>query len=387
MADAHIKTFQDLIEYAAQLRHGGSRTQEQTDLRTAIMGAYDDISNIADWQYFDTEYRLDLNASYSTGTVAYDLTGHASGERALTITTGTWPSWIANGRVRIGGVVYKVDRVSGSAATILLDSVLSPPADIASTSFIAYQTVYQLPADLVSIEDIMVEEGAWCTTYLEPGEWLQQERYTQTTGRTWAWTLMKDPKNMGRWAVFIDPIPDTAEPLGFIYRRRPRTLRYAGTESGSRILLSGSAAATTVTTTTTLSQSMVGSFIRIYDTTNYPTGLPGVFPFLEQHEIYSISSTTVTLRTALSAAAASSTKAVVTDPVDMSDTMYEALLCRLEYRMARMYGEGKNLANIAQLSDREIRIALERDSRVKVSRTGYLSFSDWMGRIDVTTES
>jgi len=388
MSDSRLNTFQDLVEYCQALRHGGARTQEQTDIKAAILGAYNDVPLLKDWPYYHTEYRINLNASYSTGTVAYDHTGGANGERALTITTGTWPSWIGRGRVRFGNYVCEVDRVSsGSASTVLLTEQLNPGADVSSTTFIAYQATYPLPADLVSLEDLMVEQGLWGSYYVSPSEWMANERFAQTSGRTWNFTVMRDPKIVGQWAIYIGPIPNEAEPLGFMYRRRARTMRWAGTESAVRMTASGSAAASTVTTSGTLPASCVGSILRISSsTTESPTSLFGTNPFTEQHEILSISTTTVTLKTStLGQAFSAGSKIVVTDPVDMSESMVEALKARLEFRMARQYGE-KNAMQMLALSDREIRIAMERDSMVRTGiSANYVPFSQWARRVGVTT--
>jgi hypothetical protein len=385
-------TYQDLAEYCMALRHGGSRTLEQTDLKAAIAGAYADVHQAHNWHYYDTEHRIFVQPNYSTGTVAYDHAGHAQGDRALTITGGAWPAWIVGARLRLNDIVCRVERLSGDADTVLLDAVLNPGEDVASQTFVAYQAMYLLPEDLALIEDVLIEEGVWTPYYMEPSEWLQSERYSQSVGRPWGWTIMKDPSTLGRWGLFVDPVPNRLEPLGFIYRRSPRPLRYVGVEATARVLASGTAGSTTLTTTVALPETMLGSVIRIGTTADYPTGLLGSQPYVEQHQIYDLSSTTVTLRTPLGANVASSTKCVVTDPIDMAETMQEALKARVEYRLLRMYGAGedrtKNVGQGLALADRELRIALERESRIQIGRrASYLPFRQWMKRIPSTTAS
>ena len=102
---------------------------------------------------------------------------------------------------------------------------------------------------------------------------------------------MRDPDSDNRWALWVDPHPSTAEPLGFIYRRRPRTLRWAGTETAARTYtITGTSGATTVTTSSNLPSSMVGSVLRLPTGTDHPTGLGGTEPFNEQFKITAISS-------------------------------------------------------------------------------------------------
>lgn len=181
---------------------------------------------------------------------------------------------------------------------------------------------------------------------------------------------MKSPDDEGRWALWVDPSPSTAEPLGFIYRRRPRTLRWAGTETEARSYTAGgSASASTATTSTALPSSMVGSIIRFGTAATHPSGLAGNSPFIEQHKIKSISSTTVTLDGTLSQAH-SSAKIVVSDPIDMNDQMQEALKAQLEYRLARFSNDTRDMMTAKQIADAELRRVLESESRHFSGRGG-----------------
>ena len=175
---------------------------------------------------------------------------------------------------------------------------------------------------------------------------------------------MRDPDNDNLWALWVDPSPETAEPLGFIYRRRPRTLRWAGVETEARTYTaSGSSGASTLTTSTGLPSSMVGSVIRLSsDTTTHPTGLAGDNPYNEQHKITAISGTTVTIDGTLGQAY-TSTKIVVSDPVDMTETMIEALKAQVEYRLARMSNDTRDVSMNKQVADMELRRALEAEAR------------------------
>jgi hypothetical protein len=175
---------------------------------------------------------------------------------------------------------------------------------------------------------------------------------------------MKDPDNDNRFSLFIDPKPNTAEPLGFIYRRKPRTLRWAGTETEARTYTAtGDADDNEITTSTALPASMLGSIIRLADsTTTHPTGLAGTYPFLEQHKIVKIASTTVTIDGTLSTAY-SGDKMVVSDPIDMNDTMIEALKAQVEYRLSRFANDARAMATAKQVADIELRKSLELESR------------------------
>lgn len=360
--DDGLLTYHDLLDYITALTDGGARSKDLRLFKEAILGAYRDVSSAAEWGYYMTEGRVDLVANYNTGTITYDHTGGAN-ERQLTLSGGTWPSWAAQGRIRINDVVYPVDsRVSSTVIT--LGSSMNPTADISSgSSYELYKSVYPLPTDLWRLYDVAVEKSYWVPYYITPTQWLQRERFVQTSGQTWAWTIMKSPDDDGRWALWVDPSPDTAEPLGFIYRRRPRTLRWSGTETEARsYTISGSSGSSTATTSTALPSSMVGSILRFGTTSTNPSGLAGNSPFIEQHKIKSISSTTVTIDGTLGQTY-SSAKIVVSDPVDMNDQMQEALKAQLEYRLARFSNDTRDMMSAKQIAEAELRRVLESESR------------------------
>lgn len=391
-----VHTYQDMLDYCVDILDGGQRTKSTNFLAQVITGALNDLYLAHEWQYYLDEHRVTLSANYDTGTIEFDLTGHADSERALVITTGTWPSWAKRGRVRIGDIVYIVeDTVTANAAVLKLDETFSPVADVAAgTSYNLFRSVYTLPDDFMAFRDsIMVENNYWITHYISPSEWLRRERYWQTTSQTWAWTIMRDPDELGRWAVWTDPSPDAADPLGFIFRRRPRRMRWKGTESTARVTVNDGTTAvgdSTVILTTTLPQNMVGSVIRFHDdTTNWPTGLSGQYPYLEQQQIKSISGTTVTFEGTTTYAITDTSKAVVTDYIDLHETMLEAFKAGIELRLHRSLGDRMKTATSMSLYKESLRLALEnesmyRDSFGSVSRYTHL-FKHLAGQI--TTEA
>ena len=382
-----IITYEDLLSYITALTDGGARTKDLRMHKEIIQGAYRDIAMCHEWRYYLKEGRIDLAASYSTGTVTY-----VESTRVLTIGGGgSWPSWAKYGRVRIDDVVYPIESVSGNDAT--LDSVLNPTANISSaTSFELFRSVYPLPEDLWRLYDVAVEKSYWLPHYISPSEWLQRERFHQASGQTWAWTIMKDPDDDGRFALRVDPSPSTAEPLGFIYRRKPRALRWAGTEAAARTYtIHGTADASSLTTSTALPANMVGSIIRIADSDEtLPTGLAGTSPYNEQHKITKLATTTVTIAGTLSKSYSAGTKIVVSDPVDMNDTMIEALKAQIEYRFARFANDQRSTTTARDAADFELRRALEAEARYQftpgVPQSRYHYMFAHLGSV-ITTDS
>lgn len=380
--DRSLHTYLDLLDYCQAWAQGGARTKQQSDYREAIQAAYRDVALATKWSYYLTEHRINLVASYSTGTVTFDLTGGAH-ERLLTFSTAlssTVQDWAKYGRIIIDSTIHKVDDYK-TTTTVTLDSVLCPTADISTAAtFTLYRSVYPLPDDMLSVEEVFVEKGFWQASYITPSEWMSRERFLRQGGRTDFWTIMRDTKVRNRLAIHVMPYPSTAEPLGFIYRRRARHMRFPGTESGERTAtVTGTAGDSTLTTSTALSTDFAGSVIRLRDdTTNIPTGTGGRYPFDEQHIIKSISGTTVTLDGTTLEKTYSADKMVVSDPVDMNEAMIEALKAQIEYRLARMHGGGRDMPSLNTmkgLADRELRMAMECESRNLPSR--YIVF-DWV---------
>ena len=387
-----ITTYSDLLDYITALTDGGARTKDLRVHKEAILGAYRDISMGNEWMYYMTEGRVDLVAGYSTGTVTYTST-----DRVLTIQDGTWPSWVKYGRVRIGDNVYTVeDTVATDPNDIILSSENCPASDITTqTSYDVYRSCYPLPDDMWRIYDISVEESNWITYYVSPTEWQQRERYMSSGGQTWAWTIMKDPDTDGRWALHVDPKPTTDEPLIFMYRRKPRALRWSGIEPKARASSSqnvtASANAGTLTTDSALPASMVGSIIRLSEDTTHPTGMAGVNPYFEQHKIKSISTTTVTIDGNISNASGYTNHYfIVSDVIDMSENMIEALKTEIEYRLARFSNDERNVVQARKIADYQLRRSLEAESRfrsqggIQQSRYHYL-FTHLDG--DITTST
>lgn len=123
-----IVTFGDLVEHAVDYV-GGSSADVLRDARRCVLQAYRALTNARPWSYLATHGRIVTSAPYSTGTIAYD---HAGGTypREVLLAGGTWPAWAGLGaHLRLGGVVHAVAE-RRSDASLSLDEVLNPGADV-----------------------------------------------------------------------------------------------------------------------------------------------------------------------------------------------------------------------------------------------------------------
>ncbi|QDP56186.1 MAG: hypothetical protein Unbinned1524contig1001_57 [Prokaryotic dsDNA virus sp.] len=372
-------TYDDMLSYLTSLLDGGARTKDLRMHKEVIQGAYRDIAMGNEWQYYMTEGRVNLDASYSTGTVAYNTSTNE-----LTLTGGTWPTWAKYGRIEIGDDLYDVSkRVS---TTVLNLGTLKPTETISGgTKYTIHRSIYPLPSDMQRIYEVGIEKNNWVTYYISPTEWQKRERYFSGTGQTWAWTIMKDPHDKGVWALYVDPNPSTAEPLMFMYRRKPRVLRWSGTEAKARTCTAnGSTSADPAITSVadssgavTMPSSMVGSIVRLAADSALPTGFSGSNPFNEQHEITAVGSGTISILGTLSQAY-SGAKLLISDPIDMSDNMLEAFKAQMEYRLARFSNDQRGTVTAQKVADFELRRALEAESRVAMNSSGRMTRYDYL---------
>lgn len=103
------------------------------------------------WRFLEREWETHGEASYSTGTVAV-----SSG--TVTLTGGTFPTWAADGILRIDNrSLYVTSRDSGTQLTIDHTGV----SHAASTSYTLYQWRFGLPADFAEFLDgVVYEKGS-----------------------------------------------------------------------------------------------------------------------------------------------------------------------------------------------------------------------------------
>jgi hypothetical protein len=154
----------------------------------------------------------------------------------------------------------------------------------------------------------------WSGIYLTPDEAMKVERVNYRSGFPLHWTIIKDPASYG-WAVKLIGYPIKQETIDFTYRRRPRPIRYSGHEAALRQGTIARSSATVTGTGTAFSSAMVGSILRVGDTTNSPGPMESITPWVSESKITAVASATG-LTTADSGTVASSTKYLITDPID-----------------------------------------------------------------------
>ena len=334
-----LYTYQDIQEHLRSYVAGGATTAMQDDIRRAVHTALRDVAIAHPWRYYRVRGAINLDAEYKTGTVAFDLTGGAY-ERLLTLTGGTWPTWAPYGHIRISDRSYTVeDRKSGTELTLPANDV--PAADIASgTSYVLYRSHYPLPTDFRTLEGCWLGTNNWDLMEIPLRGIVQMETEAADAGTPRYFAIAGSQDFYGSMAIHIFPHPDATESLQLVYNRAQRPLRYSGYATGEYAgTVSGTISTVAITGSgTSFVSGMVGSVIRFGDTANYPTGLDGLFPYLEQRVIQKFTSGTAIDVDANLSASYSAVFYRVTDVLDLPDELYSALVRRAEAELDRYRG-------------------------------------------------
>ena len=125
----------------------GIRTGFSDDMTSDIVDCIHDglkyVYRAHEWSYFHPLAQITTTAPYDTGTVEI-----ASG--VVTLTDGTFPSWAAQGMLKVSNQYYAVDTRDGSGQITLIDTSLDE--DAGSTYELA-RVEYDLPANYESIDN------------------------------------------------------------------------------------------------------------------------------------------------------------------------------------------------------------------------------------------
>jgi hypothetical protein len=240
-------------------------------IKRAIRDAWEEFPSLHTWAYYWTIGRLNLQASYSTGTIAYT---HST--RTVTLTSGTWPTYAADCVLVISQQVYRV-ATRTSNTVIILEPTLNPGADVASgTSYLLLQESVTLPADFRQGDQLLLPSQLTDITYVPPSKWQRTSRLSRMGGNPCCYTIMPSPDLPGRLAAVFDPYTTSALSIEYLYQRKPRMPRVEEISDGT-------ATCTANSTTVTLSDHTLGltaavhngCVLRISDDASRPTAPEG----------------------------------------------------------------------------------------------------------------
>jgi hypothetical protein len=354
-------TMFDVVEHLITSSFGGPQDAEQRDIRTAVHRAYDELTQIRDWSYYSIHSRIVTSPSYTAGTV-----GITSG--TVTLTNGSFATagiTAANAKywtLKAGDRTYPISAYGG-ATSLTVDSSFDDIDVTAGATYAVYRTSYPLPSDFRNMDEPSDEYNWWAGLYITPDEAMKLERVSNSSGEPYHWTIIKDPVSSG-WAIKLIGYPTAQETIDFTYRRTARQIRYSGHEASARAGTISRSSATVTGTSTQFTSAMVGSVLRVGDTTNSPGPLTSITPYVSESKIASYASAT-SVTTEDSGTIASSTKYLVTDPIDLPAHLHNAMYSASEYWLARIRNQAADKA--FGLYQRDLRLAMEMDQLAPLS--------------------
>lgn len=345
MSVIEIYTFEDVVEHVLDMYDIDSTARNRRQARRALLRAYRDLPQMRSWTCFSRQAVINTVASYSTGTVEYDHTG-GTYERQLTLTSGTWPTWAALGRVLINNVSYTIDeRKSGTVVTLTESS--NPGQDVAAgETYEIFRESYPFPNNFRKIIQIMDTEDQKVVPIVDD---LFQHTASNSTyrspGTPWIAALRNDGEAYGTLSLVFSPPPSTARTYDVIYEAKPRDFT-VGSETYTAGTITTSAGSTTVTGSGTGWAASIhqGGILRVSSSSQrLPTSLVGnrqdnlLNPYVAQRTIVKVNSATSITVDASIDTTYTGVMYTISDPIDLEATsMMTAFFRLVELELARL---------------------------------------------------
>ena len=368
MAAEDYLTFHDTLLHLEDYERANASAQRTRFHRRAIFTGMQELAHAHHWSYLYAADRVNTVAPYAEGTIAFDYTG-GSYERVATLTDGTWPNWASYGTLIIGEVRYQVaDRVNATEIQLSVHS--NPQADVAAgTSYTLIRDRYLLPQDVWTIDDLQTPEAWRILTYVHPREWMRLTRHNSSSANTpMFYSVIGSEDFQGCMDLILEPYPDRATSIDFIYSRRMRQIRVQDEKTG--VVTTSNLSKTVTGDGTAFTDHLVGSIIRVASNANeWPTGRDGANPYSEQRMVMSVQSATQLTTDFDFTATRTGVKYVVSDPIDIEYGVMKTAFLR---------GCESQLAKMARMSDRQaveseyqlaLRYAKEADNRTTAPRS------------------
>lgn len=177
------------------------------------------------WSFLHPITTLTTQAPYSTGTIDYDHADTTNFE--VTLTSGTWPSWAADGSITINATTYAVATRTSNSVIVLADGD-NPGADISSgTSYELGRQDMDLADNFGAIEGTVTYQGqsGKAPILIVGTNTIMEMRNRQTVPISWPRYAAVRPRDVAdqtdavgqRWEMLFYPTPDDAYVLTFQY--------------------------------------------------------------------------------------------------------------------------------------------------------------------------
>ncbi len=206
-------TLSQLLAYARRMYRDRTGTKTDTELTQAVNEALLWIATEHLWPWFHTTGRINIKATYTTGTLAL-----TNGSATVTLTGGVFPSWAADGDIYFNGMYHPVYSRDSNTQVTLVNAWQE--ASQSSASYVLAQTDYDLPSDCMRLDKITSStDWVWGPDPVS--------RYMLEDARSrWRITSQQPPR---MWAIIknqvvVWPMPSADKMVNILYFRRPGVL-------------------------------------------------------------------------------------------------------------------------------------------------------------------
>jgi hypothetical protein len=317
-------TYSDAVEWVLNwMGNASGDGRDLSDARRAVLAGLRELAQAHSWTHYITFGRLALTPPFRDGTIS-------TTDASVFLDGATWPTWAAEGSLRVGSAVYPAWKRNSDTD---LELSLWPTPDLPSgTSYQLLRDTYPLPANFAEGDEAFRETSWGGLRYIHPSSYLHHLRGCRDAGSPQFFTVTTDSRFPGRLVLRLGPAPNEGRTLDFEYRRTPRPLRFQSLKKGT-VTVSG----TTVTGNAgVFLAAHVGSVFRLSADDQPPTADWGLNPYLHETTILSVESSNVlTLREPSPVITGARLGYEITDPVDVRpDTMLTAFQRALEWQMS-----------------------------------------------------
>lgn len=215
-ASSAALTAGELWSYAKRVAKNNSGSLTDQIVKEVVNDALDMVSYEADWAALTRYTTLAIQGYYNTGDV--DIT---QGSAAVTLATGTWPSWAASGYLVVGNKTYRV-YTRDSDSQVTLSSAIGTDSATNAT-YILYQDSYTLPTDLLKIKGVHFGENWKWGNDPCSYETLVAAKTNDITGQSAPYLWCAANGKLHLW-----PYPTEDTDLAIIYKKRIGTLSSSG---------------------------------------------------------------------------------------------------------------------------------------------------------------
>ncbi len=210
----------DLTAYARVQARNVVGAQSDAVLLQAVNNAITWVATARMWERYKTHGEISLQEPYTTGTIAI-----TNGSTTCTLTTGTWPSWAASGKLVIGGKLYRI--ASRSSGSVVLLTTAWAAATISGESYSLIRDEYTLPTDCLRFGRFYPGQNwGWGGNPSAMEALLEaQHSFSYSQSYPYMWCV-HGSGNSDKLMLF--PWPSASNQLPFWYYRKPALLTSGG---------------------------------------------------------------------------------------------------------------------------------------------------------------